>query len=114
VPSSHVRTCPAPLNLAALAAVAALAALAALALATLILAALALAAPALALALATLVTLDWFSSCVDQYSTLLYQKLFFKCSTSLHNTLPTFFLTAEPDTSVRKKLIFPPKIDGFK
>jgi hypothetical protein len=30
---------------------------------------------------------DWFSSCVEQYSTLLYQKLFFKCSTSLHNIL---------------------------
>ncbi len=46
---------------------------------------------------------DWFSSCLDQYSTLLYQTLFFKCSTSLHNILSNFFLTIEPDTSVRKK-----------
>jgi hypothetical protein len=34
---------------------------------------------------------DWFSSCVDQYSMLLYQKIK-KCSTSLHNELPSIFL----------------------
>ncbi len=51
---------------------------------------------------------------MDQYSTLLYQKLFFKCSTSLHNILSNVFLTLEPDTSVQKKLIFPPIIDGLK
>ncbi len=56
---------------------------------------------------------DWFLSCVDQYSTLLYQKLFFKCSTSLHNILSNIFLTIEPDTSVQKKLIFPPIIDAL-
>ncbi len=42
------------------------------------------------------------------YSMLLYQKLFFKCSTSLHNILSNFFLTVEPNTSVQKKLIFLP------
>ncbi len=57
---------------------------------------------------------DWFSSCVDQYSMLLYQKIFFKCSTSLHNILSNIFLTVEPDTNVQKKLIFPLIIDGFK
>jgi hypothetical protein len=48
-------------------------------------------------------------------STLCYsiKKLFFKCSTSLHNLLSTFFLTIEPDTNVQKKLIFPPIFDGF-
>ncbi len=51
---------------------------------------------------------DWFSSYVDQYSTLLYQKLFFKCSISLHNILSNFFPTVEPDTSVQKKPTFPP------
>ncbi len=39
---------------------------------------------------------------------------FFQYSTSLHNILSNFFLTIEQDTSVRKKLIFPPIIDGFK
>ncbi len=51
---------------------------------------------------------DWFSSCVDQYSMLLYQKLYFKCSTSLHNILYNVFLTIEPDTSVQKSSSFPP------
>ncbi len=49
-------------------------------------------------------------------STLCYsiKNYFFKCSTSLHNILSNFFLTVEPDTSARKKLIFPPISDGFK
>ncbi len=60
------------------------------------------------------IDIDWFSSCVDQYSMLLYQKLFFKCSTSLHDILSNVFLTVEPATSVQIKLIIPPIIDGFK
>ena len=51
---------------------------------------------------------DWFSSCVDQYSTLLYQKIFFKCLTSLHNILSNFFLTIEPDTCAQKSSSFLP------
>jgi hypothetical protein len=35
---------------------------------------------------------DWFSACVVQYSTVLLQKLVFKCSISLHNKLSNCIL----------------------
>ncbi len=34
----------------------------------------------------------WFSSCVVRYSTVLLQKLFFKCSTSLHIILSNYII----------------------